>query len=215
MRIPCESGSSPVPASCTGLLCSSPLQGRQDVSCCTGVQAGGRLVHEQQGGLGHQLQANVDPLPLPTTAGRRGWPWHCCTWGGACPPVVLRQLVLSSTGHIDSQCFNWLCGRRASRQWQEGRQSVWAMCCLWRPLLCHRSPDAALLHRADHRVLHGAQTENIDDVIHQVPLGTAAHILWAAQPAGRAPTISLLQVSLRAGAIDCCAACKGAVQYLG
>ena len=140
--------------------------------------------------------------------------WCMSSW-------CLEELMLSSTGHINSRHFNCcveLCcvqGRRAIKQRQKGRQCVWSMCSRWRPLLCHRSPDAALLHRANHRVLHGAQTENIDDVIHQVPLGTAAHILRAAQPAGRAPTISLLQVSLRAGATDCCAACKGAVQYLG
>lgn len=75
---------------------------------------------------------------------------------------------------------------------KKGSQSAWAMCCCWMPLLCHSAPDATLLHRAHHRVLHGAQTEDIDDVIHQVPFGTAAHIFGAAQPAGRAPTISPL-----------------------
>ena len=69
--LPCESGSSPATVSCTALPWASPFQGRQNVSCCTGVQAGGGLVHEQQGGLSHQLQADVHPLPLATTAGRR------------------------------------------------------------------------------------------------------------------------------------------------
>lgn len=45
-----------------------PLKGSEDVSSCGGIQARGGLVHEQQGRLGHQLQTNVHPLTLPSTA---------------------------------------------------------------------------------------------------------------------------------------------------
>ena len=44
-----------------------PFEGSEDVSGCGGIQAGGGLIHEQQGRFGHQLQTNVHPLALPST----------------------------------------------------------------------------------------------------------------------------------------------------
>lgn len=51
-----------------GVAGAAPFEGGEDVSGSSGVQARSGLVHEQQGGLGHQLQPNVHPLTLPTTA---------------------------------------------------------------------------------------------------------------------------------------------------
>lgn len=45
-----------------------PFEGGEDVRSCSGIQARGGLIHEQQGRLGHQLQTNVHPLALPPTA---------------------------------------------------------------------------------------------------------------------------------------------------
>ena len=56
-----------------------PFKGGEYISGCSGIQARGGLIHEQQGGLGHQLQTNVDPLTLPSTAKTQvHWPpGHC------------------------------------------------------------------------------------------------------------------------------------------
>ena len=78
----------------------------------------------------------------------------CSMWGDAYFPVVSRQRCSAAWDTLTHNVLTVVscCGqvRRASGQQQKGSQSAWAVCCCRIPLLCHRSPDATLLHRANH-----------------------------------------------------------------
>lgn len=57
--------------------CSCTVQASNNLMACGAVKPAGRLVREEEQGLGHQLHANGDSLPLPaghSTSFRRPHP---------------------------------------------------------------------------------------------------------------------------------------------
>ena len=78
-----------------------PFEGSENVSGSSGIQARGGLIHEQQGGFGHQLQPYVYPLSLAAAAHANVQAANVCK--------LLTRKQVSASMNINSTKRTFLC----------------------------------------------------------------------------------------------------------
>lgn len=134
----------------------------------------GRLVHEQQGGLGCQLNANVDALPLASTALCASVVEVGCDWheagrstrlhvfaGPALQPARLckqwfKEVVLNASNSSRESAAAAAAGGQ-QQQGVSSSSSSHVIVGAQQTKATAGAPDASLLHHAHHLVLHVAQ----------------------------------------------------------